>query len=383
MVQIITEQEIKEHLTLEDSIDALESLHEAFAGGRAVTSFMDSKAGQVPNPPEEATGDPVLFDMRTMDGIIEDFEVASVRINSDIVHWPKKAGSKVRDKIPATDDQYNGMIVLLSMNTGEPLAMFPDAIVQHSRVAGSSALGAKYMADDDASSLGILGAGWQARSHLPALDIVCDLEEVKVYSPTPESRENFVAEMADKVSPKVRTVEKPQKVFDNVDIVQCVTNAVEEPVFEVNWLEPGTHIGLIRYEEAPDKFYTPETLDAFGTNFPETIQHELYGQHYYKNRKTMWEWNNYVTDGASLLPRLERFSRNNPLHNWEEDIVSIADLMTNEEIGRSTPEDITGYMTAGFGADFTAVGKVVYDLAQKHDLGMELSTELLTQDNHP
>lgn len=383
MVRIIAEEEIKEHLTMSDSIDALETLHEAFAGGRAVTSFMDSKAGRVPNPPAEATGDPVLFDMRTMDGIIEDFEVASVRINSDIVHWPKKAGSKVRDKIPATDGQYNGMIVLLSMNTGEPLAMFPDAIVQHSRVAGSSALGAKYLANDDASTLGMLGAGWQARSHLPALDIVCDLEEVNVYSPTPESRESFAEEMADEVSPTVRAVDEPQAVFEDADIVQCVTNAVEEPVFDVNWIEPGTHIGLIRYEEAPDEFYTPETLDAFGTNFPETVQHELYGQHYNQNRKTMWEWNNYVTGNAESLPRLERFSRMEPAYDWEEEILSVADLMTDDSVGRSGPDDVTGYMTAGFGADFTAVGNVVYDLAEEHDLGTELSTGLLTQDNHP
>lgn len=383
MVRIIPEAAVKKHLSLTDSIDTLEILHEELAAGRAVTSFMESKAAGVPNPPEQATGDPVLYDMRTMDGIIEEFEVASVRINADIVHWPKKAGGKVRDKLPVTDGQYNGFIVLLSINTGEPLAMFPDAIVQHARVAGSSALGAKYMAREDANTLGMLGAGWQARSHLPALDYVHDLEHVKVYSPTPQNREEFVAEMADEVAPDIEAVDNPQAVFDETDIIQCVTNAVENAVFETEWIEPGQHISLIRYEEAPDTFYTPETLDAFGTNFPETVVNELYGQQYNRHRKTMWTWNNYVTDNGSQLPRFDRFEEMDPQYDWEDDIVALADVMTNPSVGRSDSSDITGYMTAGIGVDFTAVGNLVYDLAEEHDLGQTLPTELLSQNNHP
>lgn len=382
MVRIIPEEDIEQHLPLADSIDAMETTHEELAEGRAVSSFMESKVTRVQDPPEEAT-DPALHELRTLDAAIEEFEKASVRINSDIVHWPTKNGARVRDKLPATDGQYNGFVTLFSTNTGEPLAMFPDAIVQHFRVAGSSALGAKYLADDDASVLGMLGAGWQARSHLPALDIVLDLDEVRVYSPTPSSREGFVEEMQDQVSPTVEAVDAPEKVFDGADVVQCVTNASEEPVFELDWIESGQHISLIRVEEAPDGFFSNEVLDVYGKNFPEVIQYQLYGPEYRENRHVRKTWNNYVSDSAQPHPRLERYRKSSSRFDFDEEAVTLGELVADDSLGRQSPQEVTGFNVAGLPVDFTAVGHVLHEIAEEKDLGTELPTGLISQQNHP
>lgn len=114
-------------------------------------------------------------------------------------------------------------MVLFSTNTGEPLGIFPDAVIQHLRVGASSPLAAKHMANDDARRLDVLGAGWQARSHVPALDVVLDLKEIRVYSTTPESRESFVDDID--VDATAVAVDELEAVFRDTDVVQCVTNS--------------------------------------------------------------------------------------------------------------------------------------------------------------
>jgi ornithine cyclodeaminase/alanine dehydrogenase-like protein (mu-crystallin family) len=382
MVRIISEEEIDAHLPLADSIDAMETAHEEMAEGRAVTTFMESKVTEVQDPPADAT-DPTLHELRTLDAAIEVFQKASVRINSDIVHWPTKDGARVRDKLPATDGQYNGYVNLFDTSTGELLALFPDAIVQHFRVAGSSALGAKYLANEDASVLGMLGAGWQARSHLPALDIVLDLDHVRVYSPTPSSRKGFVEEMREEVSPTVEAVDTPEQVFDGADVIQCVTNASEEPVFELDWIEPGQHISLIRVEEAPDGFFSSDVLDVYGKNFPEVIQYQLYGPEYRENRHVRKTWNNYVSESAQPHPRLERYRESSSTFDFDDQAVTLGELVADESRGRQSPDGVSGFNVAGLPLDFTAVGHVLYEIAAENDLGVELSTDLLSQQHHP
>ncbi len=39
--------------------------------------------------------------------------------------------------------------------------------------------------------MALLGAGWQASAHLVTMSMIRDLKQVKVFSPTPESRRKF------------------------------------------------------------------------------------------------------------------------------------------------------------------------------------------------
>jgi hypothetical protein len=70
-----------------------------------------------------------------------------MRINSDIIRWKQQDNRVIKTKIPsAPGDKYVGLVMLFSTDTGEPLAMFPDGVVQRMRVASSSALAARYLA---------------------------------------------------------------------------------------------------------------------------------------------------------------------------------------------------------------------------------------------
>ena len=104
--------------------------------------------------------------------------IVAMRINSDIIRWRQQGGRVLKTKIPAaTGDKYVGLVMLFSTENGEPLAIFPDGVVQRMRVASSSATAARCLAREDASTLALFGSGWQAGSHLPAMCAVRNLKE--------------------------------------------------------------------------------------------------------------------------------------------------------------------------------------------------------------
>src|ERR671922_869260 len=74
-------------------------------------------------------------------------------------------------------------------------AELPDNIaVTGLRTAATSAVGTDLLARPDASSVGIFGAGGQAKNHLLALMQVRKLKTVKVYSRKQENRKKFADE---------------------------------------------------------------------------------------------------------------------------------------------------------------------------------------------
>ena len=74
--------------------------------------------------------------------------------------------------------------------------MMDGRYITEARTAAVSAVSARFLAKPDASTLAIIGSGVQARSHLEALQHVRQLKDVRVWSPRPRSREQFVDEMS-------------------------------------------------------------------------------------------------------------------------------------------------------------------------------------------
>lgn len=120
--------------------------------------------------------------------------------------------------------------------------------------ACATAVGVKWLARKNSRRIGILGSRSQARCQLVACKVVIpSLEEAKVYSPTPENRIKFAAEMTELLDMEVRAVGSAREAVQGVDILLSVTNS-NIPTFDGNWLEPGVHlcsivssnIGLLR-----------------------------------------------------------------------------------------------------------------------------------------
>ena len=86
-----------------------------------------------------------------MDGVIPKLGIGAVRINSDIITWPKRGNNMRREKVPAApNNRYVGLVLLFSVENGEPLAIMPDGVMQRMRVGAANGLGIKHLARKNA-----------------------------------------------------------------------------------------------------------------------------------------------------------------------------------------------------------------------------------------
>ena len=124
------------------------------------------------------------------------------------------------------------MVELLSRSTGEPLAVMDGRLITEMRTAAVSAVAAEALLPRGATSLGILGSGVQARSHIQALRLVWPaFEEIRIWSRNAGHAER----LAEETGAGARAVAIEQAAA--ADVVLTVT-ASADPILKGEWLGP-------------------------------------------------------------------------------------------------------------------------------------------------
>ncbi len=129
------------------------------------------------------------------------------------------------------------LILLFRPETGEPMAIMDRRLITETRTSAVSAVATRALAAKDAKVLAILGSGVQARSHVEALRLVRDLEEVRVWSRTPEHAWRFAREIGAEATTAGAAVR-------GADVVVTATSSLE-PVLRGAWLKPGAHVNAV------------------------------------------------------------------------------------------------------------------------------------------
>lgn len=112
------------------------------------------------------------------------------------------------------------------------------------RTGATSGVGFKHMARENSRVCALFGAGDQAVTQLLALKSVRAIEEVRVCTRTPESRERFAATYGPRFNLDIRPVDDGEAAVRGADVVIAATNT-NEPVVHGAWLEPGQHVTSI------------------------------------------------------------------------------------------------------------------------------------------
>jgi alanine dehydrogenase len=358
MTLILSNEEVDAALGMSECIATLEDAYRELGEGRGVNrQRSDSLA-----PTARADA---LYSLKSMDGIAPKLGVGAVRINSDIVTWPRDGGNLRREKIPAAPgNRWVGLVLLFSTETGEPLAIFPDGYLQRLRVGAANGLGTQYLARADAETAGLLGSGWQAGTQVTALLAVRPgIRRVRCYSPNPERRRAFARAMSAESGIEIVPVESPEEAVKGADVVLCATNTLEH-IFRADWLEPGMHVSSIKKPEVePAALKRADRLvihahDAAPTHVaPEGVA---------TPERTAGK-------GWSLIRELDF-----------DALPTLPDLILGKTPGRESAEQITCFLNnIGLGYQFAAAGAIVYRNARARGLGRELPTDWFTEDVHP
>src|SRR5438045_5357552 len=165
----LNEEQVRQHLRMADLILAMEK------------ALIDFSAGKWPRPVRSvmkvdvaaATGFLGLMPALTPDGL-------GLKA---VTFYPSNA----ERGIPT----HMATIFLVDPETGTPLAVMDGRLITEMRTAAVSAAATKLLAPSDARVLAILGSGVQAHSHIQALQLTRNFEDVRVWSHTASHAEQF------------------------------------------------------------------------------------------------------------------------------------------------------------------------------------------------
>jgi ornithine cyclodeaminase/alanine dehydrogenase-like protein (mu-crystallin family) len=211
----LDEEQVRQHLRMEDLIPAMEKALIDFSAGRVTQPVRSVIKVEV----AAATGFLGLMPALTPDGL-------GLKA---VTFYPSNA----ERGIPT----HMATIFLVDPETGTPLAIMDGRLITEMRTAAVSAAATKLLAPKDARILAILGSGVQAHSHFEALQLVRHFEEIRVWSLTKEHAEQFAKEIG-------ATATSVEEAVRDADVIVTATNS-KTSVLKGSWLKLGCHVNAV------------------------------------------------------------------------------------------------------------------------------------------
>ena len=153
-------------------------------------------------------------------------------------------------------DTHLGAVLLLSGDTGELLLVANASAITAIRTAAVSAVATKLLAREDAKTLAVIGAGVQARTHVGAIPLVREIDEIRIVSRTREKAEAIAAR-----DRRVRVVDSIEDAVRGAGIITTTTSS-REPVIKREWIADGAHINAVGSSIATTRELDSATLAA-------------------------------------------------------------------------------------------------------------------------
>ena len=136
-----------------------------------------------------------------------------------------------------------GLLTLYDPGTGVPLSIMDATMITACRTGAMTAVGARYLARPDSRVLGHVGARGTAFWNVVLLDEMFDLDEIRVTSRRPESREAFARQLAAVCRGRVRVAATAGEAFDGADILVEASRLTEpEPLLRTAAVKPGAFV---------------------------------------------------------------------------------------------------------------------------------------------
>ena len=156
---------------------------------------------------------------------------------------PPALGAKIvsvfRDNPARGLPTVTSIYVLSEYETGAPLAIMDGAYLTAVRTAAGSAVSARALARAEASVLGVIGTGVQARFHVLAMRAVRPLTKVLVAATAPDKGAAF-AQWVTETTALAAEVASPDAVSAADIVAACTTSP--EPVVLEEAVRPGAHV---------------------------------------------------------------------------------------------------------------------------------------------
>jgi ornithine cyclodeaminase/alanine dehydrogenase-like protein (mu-crystallin family) len=225
--------------------------------------------------------------------------------------------------------------VLLFDDAGQMLAMIEADRLGQIRTGAASGVATRFMSRDDASTLTVIGTGWQARTQLEACFHVRPIKRVLVYGRDPERRANFCEEMSAHLGHAVEPVDSAREAVAEADVI-CTMTSSATPVLEGAWLKAGAHVNAAGSNRANAQEIDVEAVTRANVVAVEDIAQAKVesGDLRAANETAHWSW-----DHATRL----------------------SDIVAGHALGRTSDDQITLFESLGIGLWDIAAASHVFD----------------------
>jgi ornithine cyclodeaminase len=233
----------------------LEAIHDLFDDSEAIAAMREALVAQARG--ECDTPMPMHLEIPP--------EQAEIHIKSSYQRGGKHFALKMASGFPRNPERGlsvgNGMMLLASAETGEPIALLADrGYLTDARTAAVSALMARELGRQDAI-LGILGTGIQARLQARLHASILDLRKIVVWGRNPEKVGAYRRDMA-AILPEVAVEEasSPAAVAASARLIVTVT-AARQPLLSADDLRPGSQLSAVGSDSPGKQELAPDILE--------------------------------------------------------------------------------------------------------------------------
>ncbi|WP_336326441.1 ornithine cyclodeaminase family protein [Halovenus sp. HT40] len=232
-----------------------------------------------------------------------------------------------------------GTMIYSDPETAFPLAMLDGTGLTRLRTGAAAAVATRYLAPENATSLGLVGAGIQAYTQLEAIAQVRDIQTVLISDLREEAIEEFIAEFGEEFDVREGSITEAA----SCDIVSTTT-PVTDPIVEA--VGEHTHINAMG-ADAPDK-----NEIAFDVVEDATIVIDDYEQ--------------CTHSGEINVPWSAGKLDDDDIHG------ELGDVVTGR-VDEPDPESVTLFDSTGLAIQDVAAAHVIYEHATENEIGTEFA----------
>ena len=236
------------------------------------------------------------------------------------------------------------LYVLSDYETGFPLAVMDAAYITGLRTAAASAVATRYLAREDARTLGIFGTGVQAEFHALAIPAVRQIERILVWGTSQEKARQFAERMQNHSKAQIQQGESLEAVAA-ADIVVTGTTATE-PLFHGRLIRPGAH------------------LNGVGSHAPTA--RELDAEIVARSRVVVDTYEAAFAEAGDLLLAIDegRITR-------DQVVAELGEVVLGRKPGRELRDDITLFKSCGVAFEDAVTASLALERARATGAGQQ------------
>lgn len=242
----------------------------------------------------------------------------------------------------------SAVIILSEIEHGLPIGIMEGTLCSNMRVGAMGGIAAKYMAREDAASIGFIGTGEQAKMHLIAMKTARpSLKTCRVGAKTCEEEDQFLAEMS-AILPEMEFIKAGtnlEKAVDGADIIVTATSA-QAPLLKAEWMKPGAFYSHVGGWE--DEYAVAANCDKIVCDDWETVKHRT--------------------------QTLSRMYQDGALKD-EEIYGNLVELVAGEKPGRESDQERCYFNAVGLAYTDVGIAIAMYKRALEAGMGQDLKIQ--------